>query len=113
MSAKRDGKSKAYSFVARDSTPPPSGEREASGRESEEAFEIVVTLRESLEAADSLERRIGGMSDPRYTLFLTKTRDRHLQIVDTARRLLVDMAATMMPGEQTRRTLVPARRSGA
>lgn len=100
MSAKRPNPG---TYVARDSSPPPSGERELSFREerelseqeSEEAFKIIVTLREAIEAADSVERRIDGTSDHRYATFLTKARDRHLQIAETARRLLIDMIVTM------------------
>jgi hypothetical protein len=43
-----------------------SADRELSEQESAEAFKIIVTLREAIEAADSVERRIEGTSDRRY-----------------------------------------------
>ncbi len=89
-------------------------ERDLSEQESAEAFKIVVTLREAIEAADSVEQRMAGTSDPRYALFLSKARDRHLQIAENARRLLVDMIVTMS-GEAPspkRRSGVFAKRSG-
>jgi hypothetical protein len=106
-------------LLAHDSAPPPAsearatGERELFEQESAEAFKIVVTLREAIEAADSVERRLEGTSDPRYAVFLSKARDRHLQIAENARRLLVDMIVAVSGGAPVakRRTGVFAKRS--
>jgi hypothetical protein len=73
----------------------PISERRLAERDSDEAFKIIVTLREAIEAADSVERRIEGTSDRRYATFLTKVRDRHRQIAETARGLIVDMIVAM------------------
>lgn len=74
---------------------PFSAEPALADLESDEAFKIIVTLREAIEAADSVKRRLEGTSDRRYASFLTKARERHLQIAETARRLLVEMIVTM------------------
>jgi hypothetical protein len=95
MSSKRASSPGTYSFITRKAAPTPTEERELSEQESEEAFKIIVTLREAIEAADSMERRLEGTSDHRYATFLTKVRDRHLQIAETARHLLIDMIVTM------------------
>jgi hypothetical protein len=55
---------------------------------------------------------LGGSPPRRYAQFLTRARDRHLQIADTARRLLVDMVATMSGDRTKRRTLALAKRLG-
>jgi hypothetical protein len=100
-------------FPAGDSAAPPASETrtmaecELAEPESADAFKIVLTLREAIEAADSVGRRMEGMSDPRYAVFLGKARDRHLQIAENARRLLVDMIVTMA-GDSP----VKSRRSG-
>jgi hypothetical protein len=73
----------------------PLADRELSEQDSTDAFKIIVTLREAIEAADGVERRLQGTSDLRYARFLAKARDRHLQIAETARGLLVDMIMTM------------------
>jgi hypothetical protein len=94
MSVKRASGPGTYSFVAKDSSPPPSGERELAPEDSADAFKIVVTLREALEAADNVRSRIDGTSDQRYASFLAKARERHLQIAENARHLLIDMIVT-------------------
>ena len=88
MNAKRSLKSTVAPLVSRDFSTLP---HELAERESEDAFKIVVTLREAIEAADSVGRRIAGTSDGRYASFLNKARERHLQTAETARNLLVEM----------------------
>lgn len=114
MSVKRAPRPGTYSFIARKTTPSSPEEREPSEQESEEAFKIIVTLREAIEAADSLDRRLEGTSDHRYATFLTKVRDRHLQIAETARHLLIDMIVTMSGGASMSKgpILTLARRPG-
>jgi hypothetical protein len=83
------------SFIPRGVLPLPSEQCDLSEQESAEAFKIVLTLREAIEAANSVERRIEGTSDRRYATFLTKARERHLQTAETARSLLVEMIVSM------------------
>jgi hypothetical protein len=73
---------------------PAFAEPELAEQDSADAFKIVVTLREALEAADNVKVRIDGTSDRRCASFLAKARDRHLQIAETARHLLIDMIVT-------------------
>lgn len=98
MSVKRIFLSTIDSDRSPASEAPAKAEHELSEQESEEAFKIIVTLREAIEAADSVERRLEGTSDHRYAMFLEKARDRHLQIADTARGLLVEMIVAMSGG---------------
>jgi hypothetical protein len=88
MNAKRTLPSPVDPFISCDFPLLP---HELSEQESDDAFKIVVTLREAIEAADSVERRIEGTNDGRYASFLSKARDRHLQTAETARNLLVEM----------------------
>jgi hypothetical protein len=105
MNAKRTLPSTFDPFISYDFPPLRDERREVSERESDEAFKIVVTLREAIEAANSVERRLEGTSDRRYATFLTKARERHLQIAESARGLLIEMIVGMsgdarMKGDQ-------------
>jgi hypothetical protein len=85
----------ASSLVPGDLPPLPSEQCELSEQESAEAFKVILTLREAIEAADSVERRLEGTNDRRYATFLTKARERHLQTAETARNLLIEMIVSM------------------
>ena len=95
MNAKRTLSPTIESFISRNFPPLPYEGCEGSEHESDEAFKIVLTLREAIEAADSVARRIEGTSDARYATFLAKARERHLQIAENARGLLIEMIVGM------------------
>jgi hypothetical protein len=95
MNAKRTLPSAVQSFISRTRPAFPYESCELSERESDDAFKVVVTLREAIEAADSVARRLEGTSDLRYATFLAKARERHLQIAENARGLLIEMIVGM------------------
>jgi hypothetical protein len=95
MNAKQNLPPAVESLISRNCPPLPYERSELSERESDDAFKIILTLREAIEAADSVARRIEGTSDLRYATFLAKARERHLQIAENARGLLIEMIVGM------------------
>jgi hypothetical protein len=95
MNAKPSFRSTVEPWMSRALAPLPAAASAPYQHDSDEAFKIVVTLREAIEAANSAEQRMEGTSDQRYASFLAKARDRHRQIAEGARGLLIEMIVAM------------------